>query len=116
MDSAFNTYESPAAQYAMAETIVYNPSESSAVSCLAVVKRETRRRVEDESEQGYHEAMEIEVPVATVATPVDLMAATGNSVDQCTIDGKTWEVRKVLERGATGGWHLLQLFDKLLPR
>lgn len=111
-ETAFQSQFNPAATSFFAETIAYKPSTSTTISVSAVVLRELRRRTLSDSGDVLRDEMEILVPVASVATPVDITEASGNGEDWALIDGSTFYVVEVLER-AVGGWHRLRVATKV---
>jgi hypothetical protein len=113
-ETAFAAQFNPSAIAQFSETTVYVPAGATATTATMVPLRETRMRFEAVSEQDCHEEMEAYLLSADRVTPIDLMAATGNAVDTCTIDSQVWQVRQIIERNV-GGWHRLRLSTELLP-
>jgi len=95
------------------ETIAYTPNGGSVRNISAVVARETRAPVYNETGRNFYNTMEIHISadddVSGVVTPKELR--NGGDADTCVIDGQTWLLQRVLERNVAGMHHLL-LFDE----
>jgi hypothetical protein len=110
--AAFQAQFNPAALQHFAEDVTYKPSAATAKTVDVVVIRESRHRVFDESGAVLHDEIEVFLAEDDVATPIDIMAASGSGVDYLTIDGTTFYVLEIVERSA-GGWHRLRCGTKV---
>lgn len=112
-ETVFAAQFNPAGLARFAETGTYTQAGASSKSVSLVILRETRQRRFDESGAVLRDEIEFYLASADVATPIDVAAASGSGVDSLPIDGTTFYVVEVMERGVAG-WHRLRAATKVI--
>ncbi|MCP4639449.1 MAG: hypothetical protein GY851_03400 [bacterium] len=117
MSSNFeNVYKytaNPSQAATFGETVTYTVAGGAPASVTMIVDRKSREWVDSAAAADTYEQVMARLLVSDIATPIDLQAATGDSVDQVAINSEDWYVREVVDTVA--GWHILRLTSKLLP-